>query len=51
MEQSCRFRAYTYVDMDVWAVHLSAEFKAWMKVNHPDIIINYVLGGTTSKEG
>ncbi|KAJ7328285.1 hypothetical protein DFH08DRAFT_1023683 [Mycena albidolilacea] len=32
------------VDMDVWAVHRSGEFKAWMKVkaNHPDIIINYV---------
>jgi hypothetical protein len=36
------------VNMDVWAVHQSAEFKAWMKANHPDIITNYVPGGTTS---
>jgi hypothetical protein len=33
--------------IDCWSVHRSKEFRAWMKKNHPNIIILYVPGGCT----
>jgi hypothetical protein len=34
--------------IDCWSVHKSKEFRAWMKENHPHIIILFVPGGCTS---
>ena len=34
--------------IDVWSVHRSAEFRQWMKENHPNIILDFILGGCTS---
>lgn len=34
--------------IDVWTVHRSKEFRAWMKTTHPFIILDYVPGGCTS---
>ncbi|KAF7344777.1 DDE superfamily endonuclease [Mycena venus] len=36
-------------ELDLWAVHRSAEFGKWMTENYPDIIITFVPGGTTPK--
>ncbi|KAF9529338.1 hypothetical protein CPB83DRAFT_745770, partial [Crepidotus variabilis] len=33
--------------IDCWLVHKSAEFRAWMKANHPTIIIIFIPGGCT----
>lgn len=33
--------------IDVWSVHRSAEFRGWMKTNHPNIILHFVPGGCT----
>ncbi|KJA29084.1 hypothetical protein HYPSUDRAFT_104579, partial [Hypholoma sublateritium FD-334 SS-4] len=33
--------------IDVWSVHRSEEFRTWMKINHPDIILDFVPGGCT----
>ena len=33
--------------IDVWSVHRSEEFRVWMKANHPNIILDFVLGGCT----
>ncbi|KAH7908915.1 hypothetical protein BJ138DRAFT_993012, partial [Hygrophoropsis aurantiaca] len=33
--------------IDVWSVHRSKEFRAWMKKNHPTIILDFVPGGCT----
>ena len=35
------------VQLDVWSVHRSAEFREWMRKNHPTIILDYVPGGCT----
>ena len=37
----------TLWQIDVWSVHRSAEFREWMRKNHPTIIIDYVPGGCT----
>jgi hypothetical protein len=33
--------------IDCWSVHKSAEFRAWMKKNHPTIIVLFIPGGCT----
>jgi hypothetical protein len=33
--------------IDVWSVHHSEEFRSWMKVHHPNIILDFVPGGCT----
>jgi hypothetical protein len=33
--------------IDCWSVHKSKEFLAWMKKNHPNIIVLFVPGGCT----
>ncbi|KAJ7196898.1 hypothetical protein B0H12DRAFT_998945, partial [Mycena haematopus] len=33
--------------IDCWSVHRSKEFLAWMKANHPTIIVLFVPGGCT----
>jgi hypothetical protein len=33
--------------IDVWSVHWSEEFRAWMKKHHPTIKLNYVPAGCT----
>jgi hypothetical protein len=33
--------------IDVWSVHRSKEFRTWMKTHHPNIILDFVPGGTT----
>ncbi|KAF8142219.1 hypothetical protein K438DRAFT_1444422, partial [Mycena galopus ATCC 62051] len=33
--------------LDVWSVQRSEAFRSWMRDNHPNIILNYVPGGTT----
>jgi hypothetical protein len=35
------------VQLDVWSVHRSKEFREWMRINHPTIILDYVPGGCT----
>lgn len=35
------------LQIDVWAVHRSQEFRTWMAENHPNIILDYVPGGCT----
>ncbi|KAJ7676616.1 hypothetical protein DFH06DRAFT_1266184 [Mycena polygramma] len=37
--------------IDCWSVHKSKEFRAWMKKNHPTIILLFVPGGCTSGRG
>lgn len=37
----------TLWSIDVWAVHRSKEFRTWMRMNHPRILLDYVPGGTT----
>jgi hypothetical protein len=37
----------TIWQIDVWSVHRSAEFRKWMKEEHPTIILVYVPGGCT----
>jgi hypothetical protein len=32
---------------NVWSVHRSKEFREWMRINHPTIILDYVPGGCT----
>ncbi|KAF5321552.1 hypothetical protein D9619_000201 [Psilocybe cf. subviscida] len=34
--------------IDVWSVHRSQEFRAWIKTSHPSIILDFVPGGCTS---
>ena len=34
--------------IDVWSVHRSKEFRTWMRVGHPNILLDYVPGGCTS---
>ena len=34
--------------IDVWSVHRSKEFRTWMRVTHPNILLDYVPGGCTS---
>jgi hypothetical protein len=34
--------------IDVWSVHRLKEFRDWMRVTHPNIIIDFVPGGCTS---
>ena len=34
--------------IDVWSVHRSKEFRTWMRVSHPNILLDYVPGGCTS---
>ena len=34
--------------IDVWSVHRSEEFRAWIKKEHPTILLDYVPGGCTS---
>ena len=34
--------------IDVWSVHRLKEFRTWMQVSHPNIILDYVPGGCTS---
>jgi len=33
--------------IDVWSVHRSKEFRGWMGAHHPNIILDFVPGGTT----
>jgi DDE superfamily endonuclease len=33
--------------IDLWAVHRSAEFLGWMHENHPTILVDFVPGGCT----
>jgi hypothetical protein len=33
--------------IDCWSVHKSKDFLAWMKINHPNIIVLFVPGGCT----
>jgi hypothetical protein len=33
--------------IDVWSVHRSKEFRAWMKKNYENIIVDFVPGGCT----
>ncbi|TFK63785.1 hypothetical protein BDN72DRAFT_775506 [Pluteus cervinus] len=33
--------------IDAWSVHRSQEFRAWMRKEHPTIILDYVPGGCT----
>jgi hypothetical protein len=33
--------------IDIWSVHQSKEFHEWMKAHHPNIILDFVPGGTT----
>ena len=33
--------------IDVWSVHRSAEFRAWMRTHHPTIQLDFVPGGCT----
>jgi hypothetical protein len=35
------------LQLDVWSVHRSEEFRGWMRTNHPTIILDYVPGGCT----
>lgn len=35
------------LQLDVWSVHRSKEFRGWMRVHHPTIILDYVPGGCT----
>ena len=35
------------VQLDVWSVHQSVEFRNWMLTNHPSIILNFVPSGYT----
>lgn len=35
------------VQLDVWSVHRSEEFRNWMRANHPSIILDFVPGGCT----
>ena len=34
--------------IDVWSVHMSKEFRDWMKEHHLNIILHYVPAGCTS---
>ncbi|KIJ90508.1 hypothetical protein K443DRAFT_49010, partial [Laccaria amethystina LaAM-08-1] len=33
--------------IDVWSVHRSEEFRQWMRVNHPKVVVDFVPGGCT----
>jgi hypothetical protein len=33
--------------IDVWLVHHSKEFRDWMRINHPNVVIDFVPGGCT----
>jgi hypothetical protein len=35
------------LQLDVWSVHRSKEFRDWMRTHHPTIILDYVPGGCT----
>ncbi|KAG9073772.1 hypothetical protein FS749_014697 [Ceratobasidium sp. UAMH 11750] len=35
------------LQIDLWAVHRSQEFRSWMAANYPWIVIHYVPGGCT----
>ena len=35
------------LQLDVWSVHRSEEFRGWMHAHHPTIILDYVPGGCT----
>lgn len=35
------------IQIDCWSVHRSAEFRAWMSLHYPWIILQYVPGGCT----
>lgn len=35
------------LQLDIWAVHRSAEFREWMSENYPWIILEYIPGGCT----
>jgi hypothetical protein len=35
------------LQLDVWSVHRSKEFREWMRTHHPTIILDYVPGGCT----
>ncbi|PPR06358.1 hypothetical protein CVT26_004631 [Gymnopilus dilepis] len=35
------------LQLDVWSVHCSEEFRSWMKTHHPTILLDYVPGGCT----
>jgi hypothetical protein len=35
------------LQLDVWSVHQSQEFKSWMKENYPWITLEFVVGGCT----
>jgi hypothetical protein len=35
------------LQLDVWSVHRSEEFRGWMSTHHPTIILDYVPGGCT----
>ncbi|KAI0260370.1 hypothetical protein BC834DRAFT_846191 [Gloeopeniophorella convolvens] len=35
------------LQLDVWSVHRSYEFRNWMKTHHPNILLEYVSGGCT----
>ncbi|KAJ7149282.1 hypothetical protein C8R43DRAFT_836135, partial [Mycena crocata] len=33
--------------IDCWSLHKSKKFRRWMKIHHPNIILNFVVGGCT----
>ncbi|EKM53854.1 uncharacterized protein PHACADRAFT_97693 [Phanerochaete carnosa HHB-10118-sp] len=35
------------LELDVWSVHRSKQFRTWMKTTHPWIILDFVPGGCT----
>ena len=35
------------LQLDIWSVYRSEEFRGWMRTHHPTIILNYVPGGCT----
>ncbi|KAG9118713.1 hypothetical protein FRC07_006641 [Ceratobasidium sp. 392] len=37
------------LQIDIWAVHRSAEFRSWMAKTYPWIVIHYVPGGCTGQ--